>query len=81
MDNYFLLDKEYFKNAPRLEAPNNVNNALSFYHSIILLINSEFALIYNIFVTPIDDVKIWAYAPNTVPATCNLDIDNAPRTY
>ena len=51
------------------------------YHSIILLINSEFALIYNIFVTPIYDVKIWAYAPNTVPATCNLDIDNAPRTY
>ena len=70
-DKYFLLDKDYLKNSPRLEPPNNVNNAISIYSQI-----QKNVLIYNIFITPIDDVKIWDYAPNTVPTTCNLDVDN-----
>ena len=70
-DKYYLLDKDYLKNSPRLEPPNNVNDALSIYSQI-----QKNALIYNIFVTPIDHVKIWDYAPNSVPTTCNLDVDD-----
>ena len=70
-DRYHLLDKEYLKNSPRPEPPNHVNDALSLYSQM-----QKNALIYNIFVTPIDDIKIWDYAPNSVPTTCNLEIDN-----
>ena len=70
-DRYFLLDKDYIKNSPKLEPPTHVNDALSLYSQI-----QKNALIYNIFVSPIDDVKIWDYSPNTAPTTCNLDIDD-----
>ena len=70
-DRYFLLDKEYLKNSPKLESPSTVNDALSIYSQI-----QKNALIYNIFVTPIDDVGIWDYSPTSVPTTCNLDVDD-----
>ena len=70
-DRYFLLDKEYLKNSPKLESPSTVNDALSIYSQI-----QKNALIYNIFVTPIDDVSIWDYSPTSVPTTCNLDVDD-----
>lgn len=70
-DIYYLQDKDFLKNSPKIENPVSVDDGLTLYVQL-----QKNALIYNIFITPIDKITIWDMSPNTVPTTCNLDIDN-----
>ena len=78
-DVYYLQDRDFLKNSPKIGAPLTGDDALTIYSQL-----QRNALIYNIFITPIDMVNIWYMAPTTVPTTCNLDIDdthNFHQTY
>ena len=65
---YTLQEREFLKSSPSLQAPLTEDDTLSLYSSL-----QKHALIYNIFITPIDQVAIWDLAPGSVPTTCNLD--------
>ena len=78
-DVYYLQDKDFLKNSPKIEMPLSVEDGLTLYSQL-----QKNALIYNIFITPIDKIKIWDMAPDSVPTTCNLEIDdphNFHQTY
>ena len=68
-DTYYLQDRDFLKNSPKIETPISVDDGLTIYSQL-----QKNALIYNIFITPIDKISIWDMSPNTVPTTCNLDI-------
>ncbi len=70
-DIYYLQDRDFLKNSPKIENPVTVDDGLTLYAQL-----QKNALIYNIFITPIDKILIWDMSPNTVPTTCNLDIDD-----
>ena len=70
-DVYYLQDKDFLKNSPKIEVPTSVDDGLTIYSQL-----QKNALIYNIFINPIDKIDIWDMSPNTVPTTCNLDIDD-----
>lgn len=70
-DVYYLQDRDFLKNSPKIETPVSVEDGLTLYSQL-----QKNALIYNIFITPIDKIDIWDMAPNTVPTTCNLEIDD-----
>lgn len=78
-DVYFLQDRDFLKNSPKIETPVSVDDGLTIYSQL-----QKNALIYNIFLTPIDEITIWDMDPNSVPTTCNLEIDdvhNFQQTY
>ena len=68
---YYLKDKDFLKNSPKIEIPTSVDDGLTIYSQL-----QKNALIYNIFINPIDKISIWDMSPNTVPTTCNLDVDD-----
>lgn len=68
-DTYYLQDRDFLKNSPKIEKPMSVEDGLTIYSQL-----QKNALIYNIFISPIDKIVIWDMSPNTVPTTCNLDI-------
>ena len=67
-DNFTLQDKEFLKHSITLQAPTTEDDALSLYTTL-----QKSALLYNIFVTPIDKITKWDLSPNSVPTTCNLE--------
>ena len=74
-DEYFLQDKDFIKNSPKIQAPKLVNNALTIYSQL-----QKNASIYSIFLTPIDRITIWDHSPTTLPTTCNLTLDESTNS-
>lgn len=64
-DEYFLQDKDFIKNSPKIQPPTLVDDALTIYSQL-----QKNANIYNIFITPIDRITIWDHSPLSIPTTC-----------
>ena len=74
-DEYFLQDKDFIKNSPKIQAPKLVDDALTIYSQL-----QKNASIYSIFLTPIDRITIWDHSPTTLPTTCNLTLDESTNS-
>ena len=75
-DEYYLQDKDFIKNSPKIQAPDTEDDALTLYSQI-----QKNAIVYNIFLTPIDKITIWDHSPTSVPTTCNLTNTDDPTYY
>ncbi len=75
-DEYYLQDKDFIKNSPKIQAPDTEDDALTLYSQI-----QKNAIVYNIFLTPIDKITIWDHSPTSDPTTCNLTNTNDPMYY
>ena len=75
-DKYTLEEKEFMKNSPKLTAPLTEEDGLSLYNQI-----QKNALIYNIMLTPIDQISIWDADPASNPTTCAMQYDHTTSYY
>ena len=66
-DEFYLQDKEFIKNLPKIQPPDTEEEALTIYSQL-----QKNAIIYNIFITPIDKITIWDHSPTSIPTTCKL---------
>ena len=74
-DEYFLQDRDFIKNSPKIQPPTLVDDALTIYSQL-----QKNANIYNIFMTPIDRISIWDHSPMSIPTTCILNINECPNS-
>ena len=75
-DENYLQDKDFIKNSPKIQAPDTEDGALTLYAQI-----QKNAIVYNIFLTPIDKITIWDHSPTSVPTTCNFTNINDSTYY
>ena len=76
VDEDYLQDKDFIKNSPKIQAPDIEDDALTLYSQI-----QKNAIVYNIFLNPIDKTTIWDHSPSSVPMTCNLTNTNDSTFY
>ena len=74
-DEYYLQDKDFIKNSPRIQPPTLVDDALTIYSQL-----QKNANIYNIFMTPIHRISLWDHSPSSIPTTCALNMDECPNS-
>ena len=74
-DEYYLQDKDFIKNSPKIQSPTLVDDALTIYSQL-----QKNANIYNIFMTPIDKISIWDHSPSSLPTTCDLNMNECPNS-
>ena len=70
-DDYLLQDKDFLKNTPKINAPAHIDDGLSLYSQL-----QHNAVVYNIFVTEIEDISIWNMEPGTNPTTYPISTDD-----
>ena len=50
-----------------MQPPDTEEDALTIYFQM-----QKYAIIYNIFITPIDKITIWDHSPTSIPTTCSF---------
>ena len=70
-EDYLLQDKEFTKMSPKLTNPTHVDDGLSLYSML-----QRNALVYNIFITDIEDITTWNMDPGTNPPTYPIHTDD-----
>ena len=66
-----MQDKEFLKNTPKIHGPAHVNDGLSLYSQL-----QRNALVYNIFISEIENIELWHMDPGSNPTTYLIPIDD-----